>query len=204
MNKGLPFLAIFALSLFWTISMFIAPMTLAPNTVSDLEGRANIVDFGDLWDSLPPYQKAIYYFGDYNCHQKWYRSFTINNNQMPVDARMTSIFFFVNLGFLNIMFVEVDSSASITMFNVFPKKFRGIIQKRIKPEIFMILIIILAIIPVAIDGFTQLLTSYESNNFTRVLTGISMGWIGGVILGGTILSAVWVAQHKHDYTMGSN
>ena len=204
MNKHWIFLVIFGLSIFWTASMFIAPLTLAPESVSDLEGNANTVDFGDLWDSLPPYQRAIYYFGDLNCHQKWYRSFSINDNQMPVDARMTSIFFFVNLGFLNIMFVDIDSSATITMFNVFPKRLRGVIQKRIKPEIVMIMITVLAILPVAIDGFTQLLTPYESNNFTRVLTGISMGWIGGVLLGAAILSAIFVAQSKHNYTVDSN
>jgi hypothetical protein len=138
LNKNLPFLIIFALSLFWTVSLFIAPLTLAPNTVTNLNGNANVVDFPDLWDSLPPYHRAIYYFGDFNCHQKWYRSFTINNNQMPVDARMTSIFVFVNLGFINLLFVEVDSSLSSTMLNRFPKKLRVFIQERIKPEIFFL------------------------------------------------------------------
>lgn len=188
MNKHPVFLVIFGLSIFWTISLFIAPMTLTPNAVSDLDGHSNIVDFGDLWDSLPPYQRAIYYFGDMNCHQKWYRSFTINGNQMPVDARMTSIFLFVNLGFTAMIFAEIDSSLSITMFNSFPKKFRTFIGKRIKPEIFMSVVTILAILPVAIDGFTQLLTPYESTNLMRVLTGISLGWIGGVLVGAMILS----------------
>jgi uncharacterized membrane protein len=188
MNKHPVFLIIFGLSVFWTVSLFIAPLTLPPDTVSGLDGKANVVDFDELWGSLPPYQGAIYYFGDMNCHQKWYRSFTINDNQMPVDARMTSIFFFVNLGFVSMMFVEVDPSASITMLNIFPKKFRGFVTKRTKPEIFVTIVTILAILPVAIDGFTQLLTSYESTNFTRVLTGIPSGWIGGVILGALILS----------------
>jgi uncharacterized membrane protein len=188
MNKSIPFLVVFALSLFWTVSLFVAPMTLTPDTVSGLDGQANVVNFGDLWDSLPPYQRAIYYFGDMNCHQKWYRSFTINGNQLPVDARMTSIFLFVNLGFASLLFAEVDSSLSMTMFNSLPKRVRMIVGKRIKPEIFMSLVTILAILPVAIDGFTQLLTPYESTNLIRVLTGISLGWIGGVLLGGMILS----------------
>jgi uncharacterized membrane protein len=188
MNKHPIFLIIFGLSIFLTVSLFIAPMTLAPNTVSGLDGKANVMDFNELWDTLPPYQRAIYAFGDLNCHQKWYRSFTINGNQMPVDARMTSIFFFVNIGFLTMMFVEVDTSAGITILNIFPRRFRGFITKRVKPELFVTIVIILAILPVAIDGFTQLLTSYESTNFIRVLTGISTGWIGGVIFGAMILS----------------
>jgi uncharacterized membrane protein len=196
MNKSIPFLVVFALSLFWTVSLFIAPMTLPPETVSDLDGRSNIVDFGDLWDSLPPYQRAIYYFGDLNCHQKWYRSFTINGNQMPVDARMTSIFLFVNLGFASLMFVEVDASVSTTMFNSFPKKVRLFVEKRIKPEVFISILTILAILPVAIDGFTQLLTPYESTNLMRVLSGISLGWIGGVLMGAFILSAIYITRSR--------
>jgi uncharacterized membrane protein len=204
MNKNFIFLVVFGLSLFWTVSLFLAPMTLTPNTVSDLDGRANAVDYAPLWDNLSPYHRAVYYFGDLNCHQKWYRSFTINDNQMPVDARMTSIFIFVNLGFLNMLFVDVDSSFGITMINMFPKKFRTFIQKRIKPEIFIVIITIIAILPVAIDGFTQLLTSYESNNLTRVLTGISMGWIGGVIVGGMILSTTWATKSPQKVTVDSD
>jgi uncharacterized membrane protein len=179
----------FGLSLFWAMSLFIAPMTLAPGTVSRLNGNANIVDYADKWDDLPLYHNAVYYFGDYNCHQKWTRSFTINDNQMPVDARMTSIFVFVNFGFLSMMFVEVDPSMTVTMMNTFPRGFKRWIQRRINPMVFMSIITVLAFLPVAVDGFTQLLTPYESNNLTRVLTGISMGWIGGMILGAMILTA---------------
>jgi uncharacterized membrane protein len=188
MNKSIPFLAVFGLSIFWTVSIFVAPMTLSPETISGLDGHSNVVDFGELWNSLPPYQRAIYYFGDMNCHQKWYRSFTINGNQMPVDARMTSIFLFVNLGFASMIFAEVDSSLSMTMFNSLPKKLRMFVGKRMKLEVFMSIVTILAILPVAIDGFTQLLTPYESTNLMRVLTGISLGWIGGVLVGAMILS----------------
>jgi uncharacterized membrane protein len=190
MNKNLPFLIVFALSLFWTVSLFIAPLTLAPDTVSDLNGRANVVDFPDLWDSLPPYHRAIYYFGDFNCHQKWYRSFTINDNQMPVDARMTSIFVFANLGFVTMMFVEADMSISVAMLNVLPKRMRGPIERRLKPELFAIILVILTALPVAIDGFYQLLTSYESTNLKRVVTGIPFGWMGGVIVGAMIISVM--------------
>lgn len=203
MNKNIIFLIVFGLSIFWTLSLFIAPMTLAPETVTDLNGNANIVDYADQWDHLSPYHRSVYYFGDLNCHQKWYRSFTINGNQMPVDARMTSIFVFVNLGFFNLLFVEVDPSVSVTMFNIFPEKFRGFIKKRIKPEIFIIILTILAVLPVAIDGFYQLLTPYESNNLTRVLTGISMGWIGGVLMGSMVLSASWVAKSSKNAAVDS-
>jgi uncharacterized membrane protein len=56
------------------------------------------------------------------------------------------------------------------------------------PSIFIVIIIALALLPVAIDGYTQLLTSYESTNLKRVLTGISAGWIGGIIFGAMVLA----------------
>jgi len=186
MNKNIPLLIIFILSLFWTLSIFIAPMTLEPNTVSGLDGYANSVDFQYKWDKLPAYQKVVYYFGDLNCHQKWYRSFTINDNQLPVDARMTSIFVFSNVGLITIMFTEPSASQTELIFNVFPNRLRHWVLKYMSSMTFVIIIIILALLPVALDGFFQLLTPYESTNLKRVLTGISTGWIGGVIIGAAV------------------
>jgi hypothetical protein len=37
-------------------------------------------------------------------------------------------------------------------------------------------------LPLIFDGFLQLLTSYESNNFKRVLTGIPFGFGLGILL----------------------
>ena len=45
----------------------------------------------------------------------------------------------------------------------------------------MFVIIGLGLGPMAIDGFTQLLTSYESTNTMRILTGVPAGFIGGWI-----------------------
>jgi uncharacterized membrane protein len=37
----------------------------------------------------------------------------------------------------------------------------------------------IGLIPMAIDGFTQLLTDYESTNFIRVITGFGAGLVAG-------------------------
>jgi uncharacterized membrane protein len=165
-------------------------MTLPPDTIEDLDGNANTIDYSDEWNDLSAYHQAIYYFGDYNCHQKWYRSFSINDNQMPVDARMTSMFIFFSIGMGMMMFTEPNVFISEAILNIFPKKFRELVHRKIRPEMFMAILIILAALPVAIDGFYQLLTPYESTNFIRVLTGIPSGIIGGVIIGATIFSVV--------------
>jgi uncharacterized membrane protein len=47
-------------------------------------------------------------------------------------------------------------------------------------------------LPLVVDGFTQLLTSYESNNITRPLTGIGFGVGLGVLI-----SATYSAKSKY-------
>jgi uncharacterized membrane protein len=168
--------------------MFIAPLTISPNMVHDLDGYANRVDYEEIWDKLPPYQKAIYYFGDFNCHQKSYRSFSLNGNQMPVDARMVSIFFFVNFGIITAMFTTPSISIRDGILNVFPKKVRTFIYQHFNKTLFLVLFILLCLLPVAFDGFYQLLTPYESTNLRRVITGITTGWIGGFFVGVAIIS----------------
>ena len=43
----------------------------------------------------------------------------------------------------------------------------------------MILFLALGIVPMAMDGFTQLLTVYESTNTIRVITGFMAGFVIG-------------------------
>jgi uncharacterized membrane protein len=175
--------------------MFIAPITIPANTVQNLDGYANKVDYDEIWVKLPAYQRAIYYFGDFNCHQKSYRSFSLNGNQMPVDARMASIFIFVNLGIITAMFTEPSISIRDGIINVFPKKVRLFIHHHFNKTLFLVLLILLFILPVALDGFHQLLTPYESTNLKRVLTGIPMGWLGGFFVGVAIISTGKLRSH---------
>ena len=41
----------------------------------------------------------------------------------------------------------------------------------------MIIIISLGAIPIGLDGFTQLITSYESTNIVRLITGTLAGFV---------------------------
>ena len=45
----------------------------------------------------------------------------------------------------------------------------------------MMAIIAIGLGPMAIDGFTQLLSPYESTNLMRILTGFPAGFVGGWI-----------------------
>jgi uncharacterized membrane protein len=188
MNKNKTLIIILAISLFWTISIFVAPLTISTNTINDLDGYANQVDYGEQWDKLPPYQRAIYYFGDFNCHQKSNRSFSLNGNQLPVDARLTSIFSFINIGIFITLFIKPSESVRDSVFNIFPRRIRGFIDKYLNRTLFVFIFFIICLLPVVFDGFYQLLTSYESTNLIRVLTGISTGWILGLLIGVTAIS----------------
>lgn len=43
----------------------------------------------------------------------------------------------------------------------------------------MLLLIVLGLVPMGVDGFTQLLTNYESTNPVRVITGLFSGLVMG-------------------------
>ncbi|MFQ6128834.1 MAG: DUF2085 domain-containing protein [Thermoplasmata archaeon] len=180
--------AIFILSFVWTISIFLAPATLPPGEVSDLSGFANHIDYEDLWGELPLLQGIIYYIGDFMCHQISERSFYVGSNQMPVCARDTAIFLFLTVGLFMAMLVRPSSSTSKMLVNLLPGKAREFVKSRVGELKFLVLVVFLCLIPIALDGFLQLLTDYESTNPVRFLTGSLAGWIGGFLLGAMIIS----------------
>ncbi len=64
-----------------------------------------------------------------------------------------------------------------TFLSVFPDlRMQGVYERDLR-MIVMILILAMGVIPMAIDGFTQLLVdSYESNNPLRIATGFFREW----------------------------
>jgi uncharacterized membrane protein len=174
-------LVILLISLIWTVSIFIAPFTIPPGTVTDLDGT-NVVNYPELWDTLPPYPKTIYYLGDAECHQISDRTIYLNGNQMPVCSRDVAIFLFITLGLLAGMFVKRNYYISNGILSIFPERFRAFVNRTMGARWFAILFIILCLIPVGLDGGIQLFTDYESTNLTRVLTGIPAGFIAGLLI----------------------
>ncbi len=158
---------------FYTISLFIAPLTLEPGTVEGLDGNANMVDYNEKWSEMNPYHRAIYLFSDFNCHQKHYRSYSINDNQIPVCARDVGIFVGMSLGFLLMAFVERKNGFKEVLLFFIPN-----IDKisDFKRTILLVFFGIIFVIPMALDGGIQLVTSYESTNLIRVITGLLFGF----------------------------
>jgi uncharacterized membrane protein len=180
-------LCLLGLTVFWTASLFIAPLTIAPGTFSFTEGGANAVDHWNLYagSAFNGYAKVVYTVGDAQCHQLWYRSLWINGNQLPIDARMTSLYIFGIFGLFWAMMTPPAASASQGIANGFPDRIRRWAEK-IGVEKFAVLIVFLGLLPVAVDGFTQLfqaVTHYESTNAVRILTGVPGGLVAGLLLG---------------------
>ena len=195
-----------SISGFILLMFFISPLMMAEGSVPELSGRANALDYMNegswgnsdhdeggsvghnqsshggsfAWSELNPVFGLVYAFGDINCHQKHDRSWKINENQMPVCARDVGIFmgFFMGSLFFRMRgynrwtvrdsFLSVFDDDSIESVYLNDGRLR-----------LMILFLALGIVPMAMDGFTQLLTAYESTNIIRVITGFMAGFVIG-------------------------
>ena len=186
---------------------FLAPLSLPSNSVPELSGRANAIDYafehswgnngheegGSVghdqslhggkfaWSELNPVWALAYGFGDINCHQKHERSWEINGNQMPVCARDIGIFSGFSLGCLFFLLRGFNRwTVRDTFLSVFNDERLIEVYENDRRMMAMLLIMGIGLIPMGIDGSTQLLlNSYESNNLLRIITGLGSGFVGG-------------------------
>lgn len=143
-----PILVLFALSAAWLALVFSAPFMVPSGTLADLSGTVGTHDNDAQFASLSPLPHAIYWIGDAECHQIASRSYFLNGNEMPFCARDVGIF------------MGLAAGLGLTAFY----------RYKANP-----LFVILAMIPIGIDGGLQALTSYESSNPLRILTGFIAG-----------------------------
>jgi len=145
---SVPILAIFVISAVWAALTISAPLMVPSDTLVDLSGVVGGHENEDQFNDLSVVPHVIYWLGDAECHQLANRSFFLNGNQMPFCAR--------DLG----IFVGLASGFGIVTF----------IRYKIHP-----LVALAGLVPIAIDGGLQALTSYESDNILRVVTGLVAG-----------------------------
>lgn len=177
-------LTFFICIFFFTLSLFIAPFTIKPYSLKNLNGRANWIDFREIWDDMPFFPRMVYLIGDFNCHQKYERSFILNGNQMPMCARDIGIFIGMSVGFFVSIFITPSKSYVITALHFFPKKMRYVKRKKM----LIIAVAIALVAPALIDGFFQFFTTYESMNLIRCVTGMLLGAVVAGMIATLILT----------------
>lgn len=163
-------LAIFSVLLAWVL---LAPFTLPSGSVTSLSGRTIAIDNMDQISEMNPFAAAIYYLGDSQCHQLASRSYYLNGNQLPFCARDLGIFIGLVFGMLIALTIKV------------------------RPRLYLI---ILGFVPMAIDGGLQLVSSYESSNPLRLLTGLLAGISAALLIDAF---ATWYMS-KLDSILGSS
>ena len=152
-------LILFSIFLIWTALQFFAPFALPSNSVEDLSGLTAVSDNEKITDSMSFPWNIIYGCGDRLCHQKVERSFFINGNQMPFCSRCTAIWLGIAIGLGFMVFYRINLN----------KKF--------------IYVIIIGLGPIGIDGLGQLFGLWDSNNLTRLITGLLVGIVCGISIG---------------------
>jgi uncharacterized membrane protein len=181
--------AVLVLNVIWTASLFVCPFMVPPGSFVNAVGGANLIDHEKIWETFPLYPRVVYTIGDAQCHQLWYRSFMLNGNQLPIDERMTSMYLFANLGLLAAMFARPSTSTGQVMLNALPEYLRRRLA-RFGADRAAAFVVIMGLIPMAIDGFTQLFKvgNYESTPVARVLTGGLAGFVGGLLVGAMVVT----------------
>jgi len=145
--------------LLWTILQFLAPISLPQGSVEDLSGLTAVSDNEKIINDMPSPWNSIYSIGDRLCHQRADRSFFINGNQMPFCSRCTAIWIGITTGLAFMIFYKIKLDGRF------------------------IILIIIGLVPIAIDGLGQLVNLWESTNISRLITGILIGVVCGLALG---------------------
>ena len=191
---------------FLLVSFFIAPMTVESGTVGPLEGRANAIDYysEDGFGSYGNQNAAPENESNVCCPAfAWSRSITppsftdlatsiatvpersweVNDNQLPVCTRDVGIFGGLFIG--GVVFSRrgepMDGPRHLSFLASPNPCFTGLRQQSSNAGLVGLRGILLCL-PLIADGFLQLLTSYESTNFKRILTGLPFGFGLGVLL----------------------
>ncbi len=138
---------------------FLAPFALPRGSVSELSGIVGFSDNENVIQRMSFPWNVVYLSGDRLCHQKAERSLFLNENEMPFCSRCTAIWFglVVGLGFMVLYTIELNENFLIAL--------------------------IIALIPIGIDGIGQLFGLWESTNLIRIFTGLPAGLICGIAIG---------------------
>ena len=189
----------------YLLLVFVTPLTMEHGAIPELSGRANLIDYATVdgwgswgnadhgedspvghnqfihggvfaWSEHGPLVAFVYMIGDLNCHQKYDRSYEVNGNQTAICARDIGILLgFVAGAIIWSRFGLNRYSIRDSFLSLLPDKWIAPLYRSDRRLVAMWAIIVAGLAPTGIDGFTQLLTGYESTNIVRLLTGSTAG-----------------------------
>lgn len=139
----------------WALLVLAGPLLIPADTAPDLTGVVGRYDNREVIGEMNPLARFVYWMGDVNCHQIHERSFTCHGNQLPFCARCTAIFVGLALGLSLNLHLRWDPSLRL---------------------------LLMALVPIGLDGGIQLVTGYESTNLRRAVTGLIAGGFTGLAL----------------------
>jgi uncharacterized membrane protein len=153
---------IFLVCSVWVIIMIITPGLESPGVIMfDNDGLVGIDEhYSEIETYENPFVRVVYHSGDQMCHQKSTRSLIVFDNQMSYCARCFGIFLGLALGAGIVTFVWMDIKWWF---------------------------LVVGIVPIGLDGGLQLITSYESTNVLRILTGTLLGVVTMIVVGLVII-----------------
>jgi uncharacterized membrane protein len=158
---SLAILVMFVLTATWLTLVVVSPFLVPSGTLTDLSGRVGYRDNSEVISELDTIPRVVYWVGDSQCHQLVDRSYFLNDNQMPFCAR--------DIG----LFIGLAVASGIALFYVLA----------INP-----VFLLLGLAPIGVDGGLQLVTSYESTNALRLVTGIIAGLVLAFLLAQFIMA----------------
>ena len=148
----------------WALSMWVAPLTLDHDTVHlTHKGVVGHVDNANVTDAMPGFERWIYHAGDEQCHQLPQRSLSLNGNQMPFCSRCVSIYLLMAIGLAITVLPHLPRYDDITALRWW--------------------VVVIALVPIGVDGLGQLYGLWESTNLVRFVTGGLIGAVTGLALG---------------------
>jgi len=195
-----------AITAIYLILLFLIPVLLATNTVPELSGRANRIDYATVegwgswgnqndglnedigqnqevfgyfsWSELNPIAAFVYAFGDLNCHQKSERSWEINGNQLAVCVRDVGLFLGLFVGAIFWRYRGLNRwTVRDSLLSVCEDENITFLYENDRRMIAMIFFLTIGALPIGFDGSYQLLTDYESTNPIRLITGTIAGFV---------------------------
>jgi len=148
-------LTMLAIFVAWLAIILVAPFSLPAGSVKDLSGAVGRLDNPGQEAKMNLFGQAVYTMGDIECHQIAERSYYLNGNELPICSRDVGL----SIGLLTGMLIGL------------------LYARRFNP-----FLLAAGLLPMALDGGLQSLSSYRSNNDLRILTGIIAGLAVALLL----------------------